>query len=159
MILKPALVRTYNNTRAGFLIITLILILLEWICAFNIATDADDNYSPTRIAFNNRSVDAKKRRTSPQKEAELPAKAVPPIKGSSTISIFDLLSIVNSGFSYVLSDDVLSNLGVCHRRKQFCYIKVSYGRNDDFQNHFGILFMYVQIAVIACNDSCFQVFR
>lgn len=56
-------------------------------------------------------VNAKKKNQS-SNEAELPADAAPPIKGSSSVRIADLLEIVKDNFSDVLSDDVLRNLGV-----------------------------------------------
>ena len=42
----------------------------------------------------------------------MPADAVPPIKGSPTISIADLLEVVKDNFSDVLIDDVLETLGI-----------------------------------------------
>ena len=55
-------------------------------------------------------VNVKKKNQSPN-EAELPADAVPPIKGSSTISMADLPEVVKDNFSDALSDDVLNTLG------------------------------------------------
>ena len=55
-------------------------------------------------------VNVKKKNQSPN-EAELPADAVPPIKGSSTIGMADLPEVVKDNFSDALSDDVLNTLG------------------------------------------------
>ncbi|MDD6484212.1 MAG: DEAD/DEAH box helicase family protein [Clostridiales bacterium] len=115
-----------NNSKGGYVLL-------------GIATDADNNYYPTRIVVNNHSVDeievldvlyavnAKKKNQS-SNEAELPANAVPPIKGSSTISIPDLLAIVKNDFSDVLSDDVLSNLGV-QRKKSTLSDSIKYSKD------------------------------
>lgn len=89
-----------------------------------LAMDADNNYYPVRVVINKHAtvedvevldvlyaVNAKKKNQS-SNEAELPATAVPPIKGSSTISIPDLLEVVKDSFSDVFTDDVLEMLDV-----------------------------------------------
>lgn len=100
-----------KNTAGGYILLGL-------------AKDENKNYYPVRVVVNKHStveevevldvlyaVNAKKKNQS-SNEAELPADAVPPIKGSSTISIADLLEIVKDNFSDVLTDDVLETLGV-----------------------------------------------
>ncbi len=104
-----------------------------------IASDENNNYYPTRIIVNNQSVDEievldvlyavnTKKKNQFSNETELPADAVPPIKGSSTINISDLLEIVKDDFSDVFSDDVLSNLGV-QRKKSTLSESIKYYRN------------------------------
>lgn len=89
-----------------------------------LAKDSNMNYYPVRVIISQYStveevevldvlyaVNAKKKNQS-SNEAELPADAVPPIKGSSTISISDLLEVVKEDFSDVMTDDVLQQLNV-----------------------------------------------
>ncbi len=84
--------------------------------------DKNGDYYPTRVVVNNFKIDdievldvlyaAKtKRRTSPQMRQGIVENSTPLIKGSSTISIADLLEIVKNDFSDVLTDDVLDNIG------------------------------------------------
>lgn len=77
-------------------------------------------------------VNAKKKNQS-SNEAELPANAVPPIKGSSTISIADLLELVKGDFSDVLTDDVLNSVNA-KRSKSSLSESVVYKNNPENDN-------------------------
>ncbi len=106
-----------------------------------IAMNKNKNYYPVRVVISQYSVveevevldalyaiNAKKKNQS-SNEAELPASAVPPIKGSSTISISNLLELVNGEFSDVLTNDVLDNLGV-NRKKSTLSEGIKYTKED-----------------------------
>ena len=93
-----------------------------------IATDEAENYYPVRVVVNQYSTveevevldvlyaaNAKKKNQS-SNQAELPADAVPPIKGSSVIRISNLLELVKNDFSDVMTDDVVEKLGVTRRK-------------------------------------------
>ncbi len=93
-----------------------------------IAQDENKNYYPVRVVVNQYSaveevealdvlyaVNAKKKNQS-SNEAGFTDKSAPLIKGSSVISISNLLELVKDDFSDVMSDDVLKQLGVTRKK-------------------------------------------
>lgn len=107
---------------------------------FGIAADETGYYYPVRAVVSNYTVNEiealdvlyavnAKRRTSPQMRQGVVENSTPLIKGSSTISISELLNIVKNGFSDVLSDDVLRKLGV-ERRNSSLSDSIKYSHDD-----------------------------
>ena len=88
-----------------------------------VAADKKGNVFPVRVVVNNFAVDDvevlsvlyavnAKRRTSLRTEQGVAENSAPLIKGSSIMSVAELLELVKNDFSDVLTDDVLNNLSV-----------------------------------------------
>ena len=109
-----------------------------------IGADESGNYYPTRVVVNNFSVDEvevldvlyavnAKRRASSQMRQGFTENSAPLIKGSSKISIAELLNLVKDNFSDVLTDDVLKQFGA-ERKNSSLSDSIRYSTNSDFDS-------------------------